>query len=111
MRDLIDMVFSTNIAASIARWKGLQEAKVHIEKAYTALNAVIDTDARGSALYGLGGLEALTGNNDKALDYLEQAVSIEGQARQWARHDIAWLGLRNDSRFQKKIRTLPLSLN
>jgi tetratricopeptide (TPR) repeat protein len=92
-----------NIAIATARWKGLPDAETQIDAARSTLGGLLNTDARGSALYGLGGLAALEGNVDQALDYLRQAISLEKQAIDWARHDIAWLDLRPDSRFQQLI--------
>jgi len=92
-----------NIAVAMARWKGLPDAQVQINTARASLLAVVDTDERGGALYGLGGLEALEGNTDQALSYLQEAIPLEREAVSWARHDVAWLDLRADPRFQSLI--------
>jgi tetratricopeptide (TPR) repeat protein len=86
-----------NIAVVMARWQKLPSAQKYIDEASAALLAEVDTDQRGAALYGLGGLAALEGRNDIALDYLQQAVSLEKEAVDWARHDIAWSDLRISS--------------
>jgi len=39
-------------------------------------------------------LEALVDNVEQALDYLQQAILLENEAIDWARHDIAWSDLR-----------------
>ncbi len=89
-----------NVAVVMARWKGFSESQQHIDKARTALQAVIHKKNHGRALYGLGGLEALAGNTDSALDYLEQAIPLSKKVTNWAQHDIAWLDLRTNPRFQ-----------
>ena len=61
-----------------------------------------------ATLYILGGLAALTGDIDQALDYLQRAIQMQGKvAKKYedrlvdvALHDIAWLDLRDDPRFQ-----------
>jgi tetratricopeptide (TPR) repeat protein len=93
-----------NIAVAMARWKGVPEAQAQMNVAYALLQRMMDTDARGDALYGLGGLAALEGKTDQALDYLQQAKSFLGEmGARWARHDIAWLDLHNDTRFQSLV--------
>ncbi len=91
-----------NIAVAMFREKGLIEAQEHIDTAHIALLAAMGTH-QGAALYGLGGLEALTSNTDKALDYLEQAILIEEEAIDWGRTDVAWINLRSHPRFQALI--------
>lgn len=89
-----------NIAVAMARWQGLPNAQTHIDMARSALLSAMDTSARGSALYGLSGLEALAGNIEQALNYLQQSIVLEEEAIRSARHDIAWLDLRTDKSFQ-----------
>jgi len=96
-------IYLYNIAVAIMRWKGLPEAQTSIDKSYAALQAVINTDNHYSALYGLGGLAALKGDTVQALTYLQEAVSLSAQVIDWARHDVAWLDLRSDPRFQSII--------
>jgi tetratricopeptide (TPR) repeat protein len=92
-----------NIAVAMARWKGLSGTQTQITRARASLLAVVNTDSRGAALYGLGGLEAIAGNDDQALSYLGEAIMFEKEAINWARHDVAWLNLRADARFQSLI--------
>jgi tetratricopeptide (TPR) repeat protein len=92
-----------NLAVSMVRWKGVHDSQSCIEKARVRLQQVLNTSARGNALYGLGGLDALTGNVDPALDYLEQALTLEEDAVDWASRDVAWLDLRTHPRFQSLI--------
>lgn len=97
-----------NIAVALACWKGLAQAQLEIEAARKALLTALDTsDNRSSALYGLGGLNALEGQLEQALDCLEQSISLEKEVVDWARHDIAWRDLRTDPRFQSLVPPLP----
>jgi tetratricopeptide (TPR) repeat protein len=89
-----------NIAVAVHRWKGPRNAKPQIKAARDRLMALLDTDARSSAVYGLAGLEALEGKADQALRHLQEVVSFDEQVAAWARHDVAWLDLREDPRFQ-----------
>lgn len=106
-----DYVALYNRAIVMGRWKGLVEAQAYVEAAHIALIAKLNSDAHGAVLYGLGGLEALAGNNDLALDYLRQATSVEKKATEWASKEIAWQDLRADSRFQSLISQDSLKLN
>ncbi len=93
-----------NIAVVMMRWKGLAEAQVSIDAAHAALLNLQDSEGfQGSALYGLGGIKALQGEETQALEYLQQAIALEKSAIEWAHSDIAWLELRSDSRFQELI--------
>ncbi len=91
----------------MVRWKGIVFAQKYVDEALNVLQKNLITDSRGSALYGLGGLDAVVGNFDSALDYLEQAIAIEKNAIIWARQDMAWEDLRspNDRRFQYLVST------
>src|SRR6266496_2389133 len=99
-----------NIAVAMARWKGFFEVQNDIDKARVLLKALANTDAHNAALYGLGGLEALAGNIDQALDYLQQAISASNVVANWARHDVAWLDLRSNPRFQSLISEIQITL-
>ncbi|MFB2970728.1 tetratricopeptide repeat protein [Aerosakkonema sp. BLCC-F183] len=53
------------------------------------------------ALYALGGLAALAGDFDKALNYLQAAISVEYDLNvEMVRNDPAWFNLHSDPRFQ-----------
>ena len=95
-----------NLATVIVRWKGISEAQLYIHKARTEINK---RKADSQTLYALGGLAALYCNSDQALDYLQQAVQLQGKIAQkffedrldkMVRHDLAWLDLRDGPRFQ-----------
>jgi tetratricopeptide (TPR) repeat protein/V8-like Glu-specific endopeptidase len=92
-----------NLAIAMICWQGQDKAKTYIDAAYTELQAIRYTDEHGAALYGLGGLEALLGNPDQALAYLQQALLFKDKAADWARRDIAWLSLNEHPRFQELI--------
>ena len=93
-----------NVAVVMVRWKGFPEANIYVDQTRTFFENE-EVVNEGVRLYGLGGLEALVGNIDQALNYLQQSLSLEDQAIDWALHDIAWIELRADSRFQKIIST------
>jgi tetratricopeptide (TPR) repeat protein len=95
-----DLAFLYNVAVTIARWKGPLEAAEYINAARTALVALPDY---AYALYGLGGLQAIANNTEEALDYLQRAIFLEEEVIDSAQHDIAWLDLRTNPRFQMLI--------
>jgi hypothetical protein len=47
----------------------------------------------------LGGIEAITGNLEAAFTYLESCLDDDPKYGHWARHDAAWVDLRNHTRF------------
>jgi tetratricopeptide (TPR) repeat protein len=91
------------IAVAKARWQGLFEAQAEINRARSTLQAVVNSTGRGDAIYRLGGLAALESKADQALDSLKQAIPLEDEAIDLARHDHAWLELRTNSKFQALI--------
>jgi tetratricopeptide (TPR) repeat protein/GTPase SAR1 family protein len=93
-----------NIAVAMARWKGVAVCQEHINVARRELLKAINSNDHIAALYGLGGLNALENKIEDALDYLRQAISCsDSVVLHWARHDMAWLDLRTDTRFQSLI--------
>ncbi len=88
-----------NKAVAVARWKGLSVAQPDIEKAREALLSLKDAQDNFSTLYGNGGIEALLGNTEEALDYLHRAIVLDREVVDWARHDVAWLNLHSHPRF------------
>jgi len=92
-----------NVAVFKACWQGLAEARADVRKAHAALLSVVNTEARGIALYRLGGLAALEGRTEQALNYLEEAILLENETIEYACHDLAWLDLRSEPRFQSLI--------
>ncbi|GAB4193127.1 MAG: tetratricopeptide repeat protein [Roseiflexaceae bacterium] len=89
-----------NIAVVVARWKGVENAMVYIDSATNALKKIENAQQDAISLYGLGGLEALRGNKEQALDYLRRSIELSNEPVAWARHDIAWSQLREDPLFQ-----------
>jgi tetratricopeptide (TPR) repeat protein len=89
-----------NIAVCVARWKSVTDAEHELNQARTALNRALNEGERGNGIYGLGGIEALLGNTDSALENLEEALQMDLQYYYWAGHDAAWADLRHNDRFQ-----------
>jgi tetratricopeptide (TPR) repeat protein len=89
-----------NLAAVTVRAKDVEGAKKEIFNARKALEKLLNGMYHGRGLYGLGGLAALEGDANAALDYLKRAMTYERQAKLWASKDIAWLDLRDDPRFK-----------
>ncbi len=91
------------IAFTKTRWQGLAVAQEDINKAKVILHRMEKPNDSSAVLYELGGLAALEGQTEIALDYLEQAISLDYLPRRRALHDLAWLDLRADPRFQALI--------
>lgn len=98
-----DIFILYNIATAKVRWKGLTEAYSEIDAARNALQRDQKQGVTVYIVYGQAGLEALLGNYKQALEYLEQAILLSDEAKIWARHDVAWLDLRSDERYQALI--------
>ena len=60
-----------------------------------------------STQYNLGCFYARVGDRDKALERLEQCVSLTGGFREWIAHDSDWDSLRGDPRFEEILTRLP----
>ena len=60
-----------------------------------------------STHYNLGCFYARVGDRDKALERLEQCVSLAGGFREWIAHDRDWDSLRGDPRFEELLTRLP----
>ncbi|WGV23566.1 tetratricopeptide repeat protein [Halotia branconii] len=95
-----------NIAIFQARWQGLAKASLDIEKARALLLTLRDTQERGMVLYRLGGLAAIEGQIEIALNYLQTAIPLDQEAVEFARHDIAWLEMRKLPKFLNLISEL-----
>jgi tetratricopeptide (TPR) repeat protein len=92
-----------NIAVFKMRWQGLSRAQTEIETARTTLQSALDTPDRGIVLYRLGGLAALAGHTELALQFLQPAILLDKTAIDFALHDIAWLDLREHPQFQSLV--------
>ncbi len=98
-----DCLYPYCLAVAKFRWQRPQ-AKAEFNAAYQALKAAQkDKPDKAESHYGLGGLAALVGRKELALNYLQKAISLDKQAITWARHDIAWRDLRNEARFQNLV--------
>jgi tetratricopeptide (TPR) repeat protein len=89
-----------SLAVCMVKYRGLDNARMQVRLAHDALRSAVQTGEHALSLYGLGGLSALLNNADQAFQYLQQALSLERELTELARHDLAWSGLINDSRFQ-----------
>lgn len=88
-----------NIAVFKTRWQGLVAAQPDINAARSALLSLVNSEEQGIILYRLGGLAAIEGKIEQALNYLQEAMLLEDEAIEFARHDVAWLELRNSPNF------------
>ena len=91
-----------NIAVATAKLKGSRAAKPEISKAREALQSLLESGERGAGLYGLAGLAAIEGDDEKALTLLRQAMddrTMHEEIVSWAEHDTPWTELRNTERF------------
>lgn len=98
--DPADYIAWYSLAVAKACWQGRDEAQADIDQAQTVLRLAVNTDRRGLVLYRLGGLAALEGQVDQALEYLQEAIPLHPEPVELARHDPAWDDLRTDARFQ-----------
>jgi tetratricopeptide (TPR) repeat protein len=99
-----------NSTVNLVRWHGLAEARPAIDRLRARLESVLVTvsDDReiDRSVYELGGLFAMEGEIERALAQLEEAIDRErgkvllSPARKRARVDLAWSGLREQSRFR-----------
>jgi tetratricopeptide (TPR) repeat protein len=101
--DSADHIAWYSLATARACWKGRAVAQADIDRARAALLPALETGVRALVLYRLGGLAALEGRVDQALDYLREAIPLHVEPVELARHDPAWLGLRADARFRSLI--------
>jgi tetratricopeptide (TPR) repeat protein len=69
----------------------------------TLLHTAADNETRAGLLYRQAGLAALQGDRPSALASLQQAVFLDDEPGEIARHDPAWQSLRLDPDFQSLI--------
>jgi len=98
-----DHITLYTLAVIKARLKGLAAAQAEIETTRNTLQAIKEQSKRAGVLYRLGGLAALEGNWDRALNCLQEAILLDNEPLELARRDIAWLELREHPRFQSLI--------
>ena len=95
-----DYIAGYTLAVAKARWKGLAEAQSEIAMTRKALEIAVGRDSnKGGILYRLGGLAAVEGEEKRALTFLQQAVMLDEEARELARHDLAWRDWRDRPQF------------
>ncbi|MBV8857896.1 MAG: tetratricopeptide repeat protein [Acidobacteria bacterium] len=92
-----------NLAVAVARLEGNASAEPYLVRAREVLESLLESSARPLALYGLGGLEALLGNYEEALNKLQEAVHSDKNILEFAGRDVAWLDLQTDERFKRII--------
>jgi tetratricopeptide (TPR) repeat protein len=103
-----DRFASYNLTVNRVLWRGLAEARPDIERfrAEVLSSPAPDAHARIAATYELGGMAALEGKCDEALQRLSEAIQQETgmvlltPSAKRARVDLAWSGLHSDERFQ-----------
>jgi tetratricopeptide (TPR) repeat protein len=93
-------VYNTAVARFL--WKGSREGHAAVVQAQEFLVNVRE-NKRAISFYGLGGLEALEGHRDQAVDYLRQCLEINPNLKKWVKHDPAWRALHEDPGFQSII--------
>lgn len=104
-----DFAAMYNIAVSNVHSKSMTVEQVDLDSLRERLVTLTEIDeTRYLALYGLGGLAALTGDSDQALDLLGQALHLSRHPAHLAPHDLAWFDLREDRRFLALIRSVDL---
>jgi tetratricopeptide (TPR) repeat protein len=97
VEDTIEVHYNITVATYLL--KKLPTAQDSIETTRNRLMA-IHAEQESIALYGLGGLESLSGNTDEALDLLERAIAIDEGVIERAKHDPAWGDLFENDKFQ-----------
>jgi len=98
-----DYITLYTLAVVKARFKGMAAAQADIETTRNVLQAVNEPSKRAGVVYRLGGLAALEGDRDFALNCLQEAISLDNEPLELARRDVAWLELREDPRFRFEI--------
>lgn len=88
--------YSASVAVACSR--DLAAARKFIDRARPLLEAALVGHKRAGAIYRLGGLAALEGRTEAALTHLHEAGQLDTEAYDLARHDPAWLRLRQHPR-------------
>lgn len=96
-----DPIALYNLAVFKVHGCGLSAAQLDLQNARTAIVAMGSAQTGGMMLYRLGGLAAVQGDSEQALAYLKEAVALAPvEVIDYATHDVAWLALRHEPRFQ-----------
>jgi len=96
--------YITLYTLTVIKARQFELAQADLDKTRLVVQTMLNVEQeQAGALYRLGGLAALEGDREQALDYLQQATSLANEPRELARRDLAWLELRDDTRFQSII--------
>ncbi len=98
-----DYITLYTLAVLKAQLQGLVAAQLEIKTTQNILKAVAKQSRDAGVIYRLGGLAALEGDIEQALNYLQQAIVLDNEPLELARRDLAWLNLRDYPRFQSLI--------
>lgn len=82
-----------NLVAAIARSRGIESARAELECLERLLEAA-DVE-EGPREYALGGIAAMKGLVNEAVDHLRAAIQLLPEAAPWASRDPAWAGVRS----------------
>lgn len=97
-----DPILLYNLAVAEVRHSGLERGEHAVAAAVAALTDLLEVGNSDAIVnYGLGGLEALRGHKDSALNYLIAARDADAAVLKWFQSDPAWTELRNDAEFQQ----------
>jgi len=102
-KNRMNFIVLYNIAVAMVRWKGIIACQDHINIARVKILKAANSNNNEAIFYGLGGLEALESKVEEALNHLQQAIVQSESVLRWARHDMAWLYLRENPRFQSLV--------
>jgi tetratricopeptide (TPR) repeat protein len=92
-----------NRAIAFAMDVGVSSAS---EELVTALKKVEEEEDQLISIYGEAGLACITGEAQRALVKLEEAMELDRtQTRKWAETDPAWINLREDPNFKRLLRS------
>lgn len=95
-----DYITLYTLAVIKAHCQGLAAAQAEIDKTRQTLIAQNTKPGCAGVIYRLGGLAAIQGNLEQALNYLQTAISLDNEPLELARRDLAWLELRQNSHFK-----------
>ncbi len=95
-----DYITLYTLAVIKAHCQGLAAAQAEIDKTRQILIAQNTKPGCAGVIYRLGGLAAIQGNLEQALNYLQTAISLDNEPLELARRDLAWLELRQNSHFK-----------
>ena len=95
--------YSLTVALTQANGLNVAQSEIALTRAYLEAilqRELLDSATQAAVLYRLGGLAALQGWSEQAVHYLKEAVAVDDEPGEMARHDPAWLPLREHNAFQ-----------